>query len=99
MNRIVTIILIGITTLIGSSSFAKKSAYSVKLTAEAGLMTATIQKAINTCAENGGGEVIFSAGTYHCGGIELKSKVALHFEKGAMLPTMLKRQTRWIRVK
>lgn len=85
MNRIVTIILIGITTLIGSPSFAKKNVNSIKLNAEAGLMTEVIQKAIDACAEKAGGEVIFTAGTYLCGGIELKSKVTLKFEKGVVL--------------
>ena len=48
-------------------------------------MTQTIQKAIESCAEKGGGTVIFASGTYLCGGIELKSKVTLKFEKGAIL--------------
>ena len=50
-----------------------------------GLMTETIQKAINSCAEKGGGVVIFPAGTYLCGGIQLKSHVSLQLEKGALL--------------
>ena len=49
------------------------------------LMTETIQKAINSCAEKGGGVVIFPAGTYLCGGIQLKSHVYLQLEKGALL--------------
>ena len=49
------------------------------------LMTETIQKAINLCAEKGGGVVIFPAGTYLCGGIQLKSHVSLLLEKGALL--------------
>jgi len=50
-----------------------------------GLMTKTIQEAIDSCAERGGGKVIFPAGTYLCGGIQLKSNVSLHLEKGAFL--------------
>jgi hypothetical protein len=85
MNRIKTIILLSFAILIDSQSFAKKAEYSIKLNAEAGLMTATIQKAINTCTQNGGGIVVFTSGTYLCGGIELKSKVKLQFEKGTIL--------------
>lgn len=49
------------------------------------LMTKTIQHAIDSSAAMGGGVVIFSTGTYLSGGIELKSKVTLQFEKGAIL--------------
>ena len=48
-------------------------------------MTETIQKAIDSCTMKGGGTVVFTSGTYLCGGIELKSKVILQFEKGAIL--------------
>lgn len=85
MNRIIIIIILSFAILIGSQSFAKKAEFSVKLNVEAGLMTETIQKAINSCAEKGGGVVILSAGTYLCGGIELKSNVTLRLEKGAIL--------------
>ena len=57
----------------------------IQLTPEIGLMTQTIQKAINSCAEKGGGVVLFPAGKYISGGLELKSKVTLQFEKGAIL--------------
>jgi hypothetical protein len=59
--------------------------FHIQLKPEAGLMTETIQKAINSCDEKGGGVVDFSAGTYLSGGIELKSKVSLNFEKGTIL--------------
>ncbi len=49
------------------------------------LMTQKIQSAIDSCAENGGGIVVFSPGTFISGGIELKSHVALQFEKNAIL--------------
>ncbi|MBC8004819.1 MAG: right-handed parallel beta-helix repeat-containing protein [Verrucomicrobia bacterium] len=49
------------------------------------LMTTTIQKAIDSCAQRGGGVVVFTPGTYLCGGIQLRSKVALQLEKGALL--------------
>ncbi|NJK86019.1 MAG: hypothetical protein HC906_08730 [Bacteroidales bacterium] len=45
------------------------------------LMTQTIQRAIDSCAGQGGGTVVFSAGTYPSGSIELKSNVTLQFEK------------------
>ncbi len=58
----------------------------VQLPPEKGeLMTSNIQSAIDSCAENGGGVVVFSAGTYISGGIELKSHVSLQFEKGTIL--------------
>jgi len=52
---------------------------------QSGMMTKTIQHAIDSCAEKGGGVVVFSTGTYISGGIELKSKVVLQFNKGAIL--------------
>jgi len=52
---------------------------------QTGLITGVIQKAIDSCAANGGGEVIFPSGTYLIGGLELKSNVTLHLEKGALL--------------
>lgn len=50
-----------------------------------GLMTLTIQKAIDSCAATGSGVVIFTAGTYLTGGFQLKSNVTLQLEKGAIL--------------
>jgi len=85
MNHIKSIILLLITILPGSPSFAKKVEFAVKLKPNAGLMTETIQKAIESCAEKGGGTVVFTSGTYLCGGIELRSKVKLQFEKGTIL--------------
>jgi len=85
MIKIKSIFILVIAILIGSPSFAKKVAFSVELKAQVGLMTATIQKAINTCTQNGGGTVVFTPGTYLCGGIELKSKVKLQFENGVFL--------------
>ena len=85
MTRIKYIILLLLAILIGSQSFAKKVGVSVLLKQQDGLMTETIQKAIDACAEKAGGVVIFTAGTYLCGGIELKSKVTLKFEKDVVL--------------
>ncbi|MCC8088139.1 MAG: glycoside hydrolase family 28 protein [Rikenellaceae bacterium] len=44
-----------------------------------------INTAINTCSEEGGGKVVIPAGTWHTGGIVLKSNVNLHLENGAIL--------------
>jgi hypothetical protein len=49
------------------------------------LMTRTIQRAIDSCATEGGGAVIFSGDTILTGGIELKSNVTLQLGKGAVL--------------
>lgn len=46
----------------------------------------TIQKAIDTCCENGGGSVVLSSGkSYYSHSIALKKNVDLHFENGAIL--------------
>lgn len=47
--------------------------------------TESIQKAIDTCAENGGGTVTFPAGTFVSGTLFLKSYVSLHLDTGAVL--------------
>lgn len=49
------------------------------------LVTQKIQSAIDSCAGNGGGVVVFSSGTYISGGIQLRNKVTLQLEKGALL--------------
>ncbi|HET9431627.1 MAG TPA: glycosyl hydrolase family 28 protein [Chitinophagaceae bacterium] len=49
------------------------------------LNTASIQKAIDECSKSGGGRVIFPAGTYLSGTIELKDNVILHLKKDARL--------------
>jgi Glycosyl hydrolases family 28 len=50
-----------------------------------GLITTIIQKAIDSCGENGGGIVFFLAGNYITGGIQLKSKVTLQTEQGTII--------------
>lgn len=47
--------------------------------------TASIQRAIDTCAAQGGGEVLLKPGTYLSGPLDLKSHTALRFAKGATL--------------
>lgn len=49
------------------------------------LSTEAIQKAIDKCTENGGGQVIVPAGNFKTGTIILKSNVDFHFENGAIL--------------
>ncbi|MBN2218462.1 MAG: glycoside hydrolase family 28 protein [Pirellulales bacterium] len=49
------------------------------------LCTAAIQKAIDRCADGGGGTVYFPPGTYLCGTLVLKSNVTLHIEAGATI--------------
>ena len=49
------------------------------------LDTQAIQKAIDSCAEAGGGTVYFPAGTFNAGTIVLRSNITLHLESGATL--------------
>lgn len=44
-----------------------------------------IQKAIDACAENGGGTVFIPAGKYVCGTIHMRSHIHVLLEKGAVL--------------
>jgi len=67
-----------------------KNAHSGKIRVELApdgnnLVTQKIQSAIDLCAGNGGGVVVFLPGTYISGGIQLKDKVTLQLEKGALL--------------
>lgn len=45
----------------------------------------TIQQAIDICYDQGGGQVVLTAGTYISGTIQLKSNVTLILEQGALL--------------
>ncbi len=47
--------------------------------------TDAIQKAVDRCAEDGGGVVLIPAGRFITGTITLKSKVNLHLQSGAVL--------------
>lgn len=49
------------------------------------LSTTAIQRAIDACAEAGGGEVLVPAGNFKTGSIFLRSHVTLHLENGATL--------------
>jgi polygalacturonase len=47
--------------------------------------TAAIMRAIDACAKAGGGTVLFSAGKYLTGGIQLKSNITLEIDAGATI--------------
>jgi pectate lyase len=53
------------------------------------LSTAAVQKAIDTCAEQGGGTVVVPSGRFLCGTIQLRSYVELHLTPaGRILSSM-----------
>jgi polygalacturonase len=47
--------------------------------------TTAVQAAIDECGRKGGGTVLFGAGTYLCGAIEMRSNVTLHLAAGSVL--------------
>src|ERR1700730_5573902 len=49
------------------------------------LDTPAVNKAVDAAASAGGGTVHFSAGTYRCFSIHLKSNVALYLDQGATI--------------
>jgi polygalacturonase len=49
------------------------------------MSTEAIQKAIDVCSENGGGQVFIPSGYYQTGSLILKNNVDLHLESGAVL--------------
>lgn len=49
------------------------------------LNTDAIQRLIDRASAEGGGRVIVPEGTFLTGGLQLKSNVDLHLEKGAVL--------------
>ncbi len=49
------------------------------------LNTATIRKAIDVAAKNGGGKVVVPKGIFLTGTLELKSNIELHVEENATL--------------
>jgi hypothetical protein len=66
------------------SSYYDVVAYGAK-SGPAGNNAAAIQKAIDTCAQSGGGTVYFPAGDFRTGTIVLKTNVTLHLSPGATL--------------
>lgn len=80
----------GTGVLVGSGRATAQSIYDVTEYGAAGDGStndaAAIQKAIDACAENGGGRVLVPAGgRFLTGSIELKSHVDFHLEPGATL--------------
>ena len=49
------------------------------------LNTKSIQKAIDECTKNGGGQVLVDGGVYLTGGIEIKDNVDFHITAGTVL--------------
>ena len=47
--------------------------------------TESVQRAIDTCAEAGGGTIFFSPGAYLCGSLHLRSDVTLSLDNGATI--------------
>lgn len=68
---------------------AAASPFSVRDFGAAGdgkaLDTASVQQAIDACAAAGGGSVLFTAGSYRCGTIHMKTGVTLSIERDATL--------------
>lgn len=67
-----------------SSAFHDVRRYGAKGDGTA-LDTGAIQSAIDACSHSGGGTVLFPAGTYRSGTLDLKSHVTLQLEAGATL--------------
>ncbi|MDE6178877.1 MAG: glycoside hydrolase [Duncaniella sp.] len=79
-----------LTLALGAASLAASA--SVHLITDYGavsdttvISTKAVQKAIDTCAAQGGGDVVVPAGSYTIGSIFLKSRVNLRLENGATL--------------
>lgn len=76
---------------LGSAGFLFLHAKDVIITAYGAIgdgktmNTVMIQKAIDACYQSGGGKVIFPAGTFLSGTVEIKNNVTLQLEKNAVL--------------
>lgn len=85
LNRIFLTLLF--LSFLNSSLFAKE--YNIcdfgAIADTSRLSTQAIQKAIDECTANGGGQVTIPAGQYKTGTIVLKSNVDFHLENGAIL--------------
>ena len=84
--------------LIGSPALAgDRAVFNVKDFGATGRKTddahAAIQKAVDACAEAGGGMVYLPPGEYSSGTIKLKSHVRFHIEAGATLFASLNRKS------
>jgi len=66
--------------------YGNNTGFSIVLKPSPGcFMTDTIQLAIDKCAQNGKGTVVFTKGIYLSGTIELKSNVTLQLDEGSLL--------------
>ncbi len=54
--------------------------------------TAAVQSAVDACAASGGGTVVVPAGRYLVGTVELRDRVTLHLEAGAVLVGSVRRE-------
>ncbi len=81
--------LLGSVALGAGAPLAAKEAFDVTgfgaTHGGAQLDTEAIQKAIDKCAESGGGMVYFPAGSYLSGGLRMRSHVHLYLDAGAIL--------------
>lgn len=77
-----------IIAILFSAENALCNTHPIKITIppnQQGLITSIIQKAIDSCGDNGGGIIFFPAGKYTTGGITLKSRVTLLTEQGTLI--------------
>ncbi len=80
MKNLLTIVLFSITASVMAQNFkiTDFGAISDSLSD-----TKAIQKSIDTCSENGGGTVVFPAGTWISGTVFLKDNVSIYLSEGA----------------
>ncbi|HET6558735.1 MAG TPA: glycosyl hydrolase family 28 protein [Prolixibacteraceae bacterium] len=83
------LLLIALLFAIAASSYAKSAVFNILDYGAVGdgktLTTASIQKAIDACAANGGGLVTVPKGEFLIGTLNLASNVEFHMETGATL--------------
>jgi len=86
MNKFFKIILVILLTTITSINSQQYNIINYGAVGDGKtLNTTVIQKAIDDCASHGGGTVYIPAGTFLTGTIQLKSKITLYLENGAVL--------------
>jgi len=85
-------LLAGLALMVGSAAVSAAAPGGVRSVIESGavgdgttLNTVALQKAIDTCSAEGGGTVTFPAGRYLTGTIQLKDRVTLHLDPGAVI--------------
>jgi len=85
-------LLAGLALIVGSAAVSAAAPGGVRSVLDSGavgdgttLNTAALQKAIDTCSADGGGTLTFPAGHYLTGTIQLKDRVTLHLDAGAVI--------------